>query len=150
MSQYGLLMPTSLSLVLNAASMCLIVGRRSRCAHFLQPHVPLGVTSPRRWLHLSSLQPCCRSSKQRLRLLSCCRLLSTAAFRMARTADGREGRRSMNHRISALISRRCLGVSLWRFWTESASDACHGTGLGRKRTHEGHWSEWDMFDGASD
>jgi hypothetical protein len=61
-------------------------------------------------LELASLQPWSHGNKQRLRLLCCCRPLSTLAIRLA-CEVGREGGRRLQWNALARIMARCLAVS---------------------------------------
>jgi hypothetical protein len=73
----------------------------------LQPPPQQAFQLPPRLLKLASLQPWCHSNKQRMRLLSCCRPLSTLVIRLACEAD----RDSLQWRAVARIMARCLAVS---------------------------------------
>jgi hypothetical protein len=96
-------------LVLNAAAACPDFGRRTARAHYLQPPPQLAFKLPPRLLELASLQPWCHGNKQRVRLLCCCRPLSTLAIRLAREVD-REGGCRLQWSAVARIMARCLAV----------------------------------------
>ena len=101
-------------LVLNAAAACPDFGRRTARAHYLQQPPPqLAFKLPPRLLELASLQPWCLGSKQRLRLLCCCRPLSTLVSRLACEVD-REGCCRLQWSAVARIMARCLAVSATR------------------------------------
>jgi hypothetical protein len=68
----------------------------------LQPPPQLAFKLPPRLLELASLQPWCHGNKQRLRLLCCCRPLSTLAMRLARE--------------SAKAAAACSGARLRASW----------------------------------
>ncbi len=76
--------------VLNAAAAFPDFGRRTARAHYLQPPPQLSFKLPPRLIELASLQPWCYGNKQRVRLLCCCRPLSTLTIRFAHEVD-REG-----------------------------------------------------------
>ena len=87
----------TLSLVFNAAAACPVFGRRTARAHYLQPPPQLAFKLPPRMLELASLQPWCHGNKQRVRLLCCCRPLSTLVIRLACEVD-REGGCRVQHK----------------------------------------------------
>jgi hypothetical protein len=76
----------------------------------LQPPPQLAFKLPPRLLELASLQPWCHGSKQRLRLLCCCRPLSTLVIRLACEVDRKGGCR-LQWSAVARIMARCLAVS---------------------------------------
>ena len=78
-------------------------------AHYLQPPPQLAFKLPPGLLELASLQPWCHG-KQRLRLLCCCRPLSTLAIRLA-CEVGREGGCRLQWSAVARIMARCLAVA---------------------------------------
>jgi hypothetical protein len=61
-------------------------------------------------LELASLQPWCHGNKQRVRLLCCCRPLSTLAVRLAHEVD-REGGCRLQWSAVARIMARCLAAA---------------------------------------
>ena len=74
----------------------------------MQPQPQLAFKLPQRLLELASLQPWC-NGRQRVRLLCCCRPLSTLAIRLAREVD-REGGSRLQWSAVARIMARCLAV----------------------------------------
>ena len=105
-----------LCLVLNAAAACPVFGRRTAGAHYLQPPPQLAFKLPPRLLELASLQPWCHGNKQRLRLLCCCRPLSTLAIRLA-CKIYREGGCRLQWSAVARIMARCLTVCAMQLCT---------------------------------
>ena len=95
--------------MLNAAAACPVFGRRTARAHYLQPPPQLAFKLPPRLLELATLQPWCYGNKQRVRLLCCCRPLSTLAIRLAREVD-REGGCRLHWSAVARIIACCLAV----------------------------------------
>ena len=96
-------------LVLNAAAACPDFGRRTARAHYLQPPPQLAFKLPPRLIELAPLQRWYHGNKQRVRLLCCCRPLSTLAIRLAREVD-REGGCRLQWSAVARIIARCLAV----------------------------------------
>ena len=76
--------------------------------HYLQPPPQLAFKLPPRLLELASLQPWC-NGRQRVRLLRCCRPLSTLAIRLAREVE-REGGCRLQWSAVARIMARCFAV----------------------------------------
>ncbi len=112
-----------LCLVLNAAAACPVFGRRTACAHYLQPLPQLAFKLPPRMLELASLQPWCHGNKQRLHMLIICRPLSVLAFRLARATGRHESHRAVELRAIAHIIARGIRMLALRMWTGSTSDA---------------------------
>jgi hypothetical protein len=73
----------------------------------LQPPPQLAFKLPPRLLELATLQPWCYGNKQRVRLLCCCRPLSTLIIRLA--CEIFHG--SLQWRAVTRIMARCLSVS---------------------------------------
>jgi hypothetical protein len=135
------LLRCTMSLVLNAAAACSILGPRSS-VHYLQPPVQLRFAPSLHWLEVASQWPCCNCNKERLQLLSVCAQLSFVAPRLA-CADGRRvyHRRKIEDRIIAHIIKRCLCVCALLFWT-SASDNCDRKGPAQKHFPAGLKRSW--------
>jgi hypothetical protein len=131
----------TMSLVLNAAAACSILGPRGS-VHYLQPPVQLRFAPSLHWLEVASQWPCCNCNKELLQLLSVCAPLSFVALRLA-CADGRRvhHRRRIEDRIIAHIIKRCLCVCALQFWT-SASDECNRKGPAQKFFPAGLKRSW--------
>jgi hypothetical protein len=113
----------AMSLLLNAAIRCPIFGRCVRTL-FLQPPAQLGLRLSQRWPDLTSLHLNCRGNQERQQLLISCCPLSTLACRLARVADRHEGHLSIEHRVIALIMRRCFSIVALRVLSAGESDVC--------------------------
>ena len=92
--------------MLNVTAACPVFGRRTARTHYLPPPPQLAFQLRPRLLKLASLQPWCHGNKQRVRLLGCCRPLSTLVIRLAREVY----RGSLQWRAVARIMARCLAV----------------------------------------